>query len=108
VADEKNPHLVVGATGAAACLGSDFVKVNYAKTEGYESKEIFKEAARIKDVFSERRVFIAEIVDHNSLVGQKYLNHQNESFFYKIASFFSVDEVVKIMRQARFTDFMFR
>jgi DhnA family fructose-bisphosphate aldolase class Ia len=31
VADEKDPHLIAGATGAAACLGSDFVKVNYPK-----------------------------------------------------------------------------
>jgi DhnA family fructose-bisphosphate aldolase class Ia len=44
VADEKDPHLIAGATGAAACLGSDFVKVNYPKKKGYESKEIFKEA----------------------------------------------------------------
>ena len=44
VADEKDPHLIAGATGAAACLGSDFVKVNYPKKKGYESKEILKEA----------------------------------------------------------------
>ncbi len=44
VADEKAPHLIAGATGVAACLGSDFVKVNYPKKEGYESREIFKEA----------------------------------------------------------------
>ncbi len=46
VADEKNPHLIAGATGVAACLGSDFVKVNYPKKEGYESGEIFKEAVQ--------------------------------------------------------------
>ena len=44
VADEKEPHLIAGATGVAACLGSDFVKVNYPKKEGSESKELFKEA----------------------------------------------------------------
>jgi len=44
VADEKDPHLIAGATGVAACLGSDFVKVNYPKKEGHESKELFKEA----------------------------------------------------------------
>jgi len=44
VADEKDPHLIAGATGVAACLGSDFVKVNYPKKDGHESKEIFKEA----------------------------------------------------------------
>jgi len=44
VADEKDPHLIAGATGVAACLGGDFVKVNYPKKEGYESAEILKEA----------------------------------------------------------------
>lgn len=44
VNDERDPHLIAGATGVGACLGSDFVKVNYPKQEGKESKEIFKEA----------------------------------------------------------------
>ena len=44
VADEKDPHLIAGATGVAACIGSDFVKVNYPEKQGYESQEIFKEA----------------------------------------------------------------
>ncbi|MEJ2660636.1 MAG: hypothetical protein P8Z73_07935 [Desulfobacteraceae bacterium] len=44
VADEKDPHLIAGATGVAACLGSDFVKVNYPKKEGQDSKTLFKEA----------------------------------------------------------------
>jgi len=43
VKDEKDPHLIAGATGVAACLGADFVKINYPKKEGAESKEIFKE-----------------------------------------------------------------
>ena len=44
VKDEKDPHLIAGATGVAACLGSDFVKINYPKKEGEESKELLKEA----------------------------------------------------------------
>ncbi len=44
VADEKDPHLIAGATGVALTLGADFVKVNYPKAEGKESSEIFKEA----------------------------------------------------------------
>jgi DhnA family fructose-bisphosphate aldolase class Ia len=44
VQDEKDPHLIAGATGVAACLGTDFVKVNYPKKQGFESKEILKEA----------------------------------------------------------------
>ncbi len=46
VKDEKNPHLIAGATGVGACLGTDFVKVNYPKKEGEKSAEIFKEAIR--------------------------------------------------------------
>ncbi len=44
VADEKDPHLIAGATGVGACLGADFVKVNYPKKEGAERAEIMKEA----------------------------------------------------------------
>ena len=44
VKDEKDPHLIAGATGVAATLGSDFVKVNYPKKEGADSAQIFNEA----------------------------------------------------------------
>jgi len=44
VQDERDPHLIAGAAGVAACLGTDFVKVNYPEKAGAESKEIFKEA----------------------------------------------------------------
>lgn len=46
VRDEKDPHLVAGAAGATACLGSDFVKVNYPKKEGISSAEALKEAVQ--------------------------------------------------------------
>ncbi len=46
VKDERDPHLIAGATGVAACLGADFVKVNYPEKTGSDSKEIFKEAIR--------------------------------------------------------------
>jgi fructose-bisphosphate aldolase/6-deoxy-5-ketofructose 1-phosphate synthase len=44
VLDEKDPHLIAGAAGVAAALGSDFVKVNYPQKTGHNSAEIFKEA----------------------------------------------------------------
>jgi fructose-bisphosphate aldolase/6-deoxy-5-ketofructose 1-phosphate synthase len=46
VDDETDPHLIAGATGVAACLGADFVKVNYPKKAGVDSKEAFTEAVR--------------------------------------------------------------
>ncbi len=46
VKDEKDPHLIAGATGVGACLGTDFVKVNYPQKEGAKSAEVFKEAVK--------------------------------------------------------------
>ncbi|KAF1077916.1 aldolase [Methanogenium sp. MK-MG] len=44
VGDEKDPHLIAGATGVAATLGSDFVKVNAPKKDGASSGAMLKEA----------------------------------------------------------------
>ncbi len=41
---EKDPHLIAGAAGVAATLGSDFVKVNYPSVEGISPPEAFREA----------------------------------------------------------------
>jgi fructose-bisphosphate aldolase/6-deoxy-5-ketofructose 1-phosphate synthase len=46
VKDEKDPHIIAGAAGATACLGADFVKVNYPKKEGSTSAESLKEAVK--------------------------------------------------------------
>jgi len=43
VKDEKDPHLIAGAAGVAACLGSDFVKVNAPKKDGVASGDLIKE-----------------------------------------------------------------
>ena len=40
----KDPHLSAGATGVAACIGADFVKVNPPKKDGADSAELLKEA----------------------------------------------------------------
>jgi fructose-bisphosphate aldolase / 6-deoxy-5-ketofructose 1-phosphate synthase len=44
VPNEKDPHLIAGAAGVAACLGSDFAKVNYP--EGPDAQDNFREAVR--------------------------------------------------------------
>jgi fructose-bisphosphate aldolase/6-deoxy-5-ketofructose 1-phosphate synthase len=46
VQDEKDPHLIAGAAGVAATLGSDFVKVNYPRKAGFDSAQIFREAVQ--------------------------------------------------------------
>lgn len=44
VKDEADPHLIAGGCGVAACLGADFVKVNYPKSKDELQEEAFKEA----------------------------------------------------------------
>lgn len=44
VKGEFDPHLIAGAAGVAAALGSDFAKVNYPKKPGVPSAEALKEA----------------------------------------------------------------
>ena len=46
VADEKNPHLIAGAAGTAATLGTDFVKVNAPKKDGKSNPELLQEAVK--------------------------------------------------------------
>ncbi|WP_209690171.1 aldolase [Methanomicrobium sp. W14] len=45
VKNEKDPHLIAGAAGTAATLGSDFVKVNAPKKEGFDPAELLKEVS---------------------------------------------------------------
>jgi fructose-bisphosphate aldolase/6-deoxy-5-ketofructose 1-phosphate synthase len=44
VANELDPHLVAGVAGMAACLGTDFVKVNFPELKEGATAAIFKEA----------------------------------------------------------------
>jgi len=46
VLNEKDPHLIAGASGVAATLGADFVKVNAPKKEGLSGGEALKEAVQ--------------------------------------------------------------
>ena len=45
VENEQDVHLIAGATGVAACLGADFVKVNYPETTEFPAKA-FNEAVQ--------------------------------------------------------------
>jgi ubiquinone/menaquinone biosynthesis C-methylase UbiE len=51
--------------------------------------------------------FINGFVDKESEIGKSYEKHKQESVFYKIAKFYSVDELVKHLEKAGFRDFGF-
>ena len=58
-------------------------------------------------VLSHGGMIIIGFVDRNSMVGQIYLDRRNDNVFYKEATFFSVDELVKIIVRSGFIDLTF-
>jgi ubiquinone/menaquinone biosynthesis C-methylase UbiE len=65
----------------------------------------FKESLR---VLVEGGSIVIGMIDRGSPLGQLYLNHKKNSLFYKQATFYSVDEILEIMRKTGFDDFSFR
>ncbi|MGB9768243.1 MAG: class I SAM-dependent methyltransferase [Dictyoglomus turgidum] len=63
-----------------------------------ESKRVLKDGGKI----------IIGIIDKNSSLGKLYLEKKKEGHkFYKYATFFSVDEVVDLLKRHDFRDFVF-
>jgi len=50
---------------------------------------------------------IIGFIDKDSSIGQLYQRHKNESVFYQVAAFYSVDEVVSCLKKANFNSFNF-
>jgi SAM-dependent methyltransferase len=50
---------------------------------------------------------IIGFIDKDSSIGQLYQQHKNENVFYRIATFYSVDEVVSCLKMAGFKVFNF-
>ena len=65
----------------------------------------FKESFR---VLSKGGNIIIGMIDRNSSLGQIYLKHKHDNLFFKQATFYSVDEILEIMRRTGFEDFDFQ
>lgn len=64
-------------------------------------KAAFREAYRI---LRSGGLFIIGFIDKDSPIGKLYQQHKNESVFYKVATFYSVDEVISHLKEAGFKD----
>jgi SAM-dependent methyltransferase len=64
----------------------------------------FKEAYR---VLKPNGCFLIGLIDRNSPLGKLYQLYKNSNPFYKIATFYSVDEIVSSLKNANFKKFNF-
>lgn len=67
-------------------------------------EKAFREVQRILKPAGE---FIIGFIDRESEVGQTYQQYKNESPFYSIATFYSVDEIISYLKKTGFRDFEF-
>lgn len=65
---------------------------------------VFDEAYRI---LKPGGCLIIGFIDKDSSIGQLYQQHKNENVFYRVATFYSVDEVVSHLKMAGFKVFNF-
>ena len=65
---------------------------------------VFDEAYRI---LKPGGCLIIGFIDKDSSIGQLYQQHKNENVFYRVATFYSVDEVVSHLKMAGFNGFDF-
>jgi fructose-bisphosphate aldolase/6-deoxy-5-ketofructose 1-phosphate synthase len=78
VPDEKDPDLIAGATGVAATLGADFVKINPPKKDGQSNAELLiravKAAGKTKVICAggsstDPKAFLQRLHDHINIAG---------------------------------------
>lgn len=60
----------------------------------------FREAYR---VLKPQGLFIIGFVDKKSPLGERYLQHKEENVFYKQATFYSCEEVIKLLKKYNFS-----
>ncbi len=70
--------------------------------------DIYKTLQESFRVLSAGGSIVIGMIDSGSPLGQIYVNHKKHSLFYKQAKFYSVDEILEIMRATGFADFSFR
>lgn len=61
----------------------------------------------IKRVLKPKGLLIIGFIDKNSPIGELYQRHKEDSLFYKVATFYSVKEVIVYLKRLHFSDFRF-
>lgn len=70
--------------------------------------DIYKTFTESYRVLSDGGTIVIGMIDSGSPLGHAYLKHKQKSVFYKQATFYSVDQILEVMKKTGFNDFSFR
>ncbi len=106
VARERGIHVVEGVAESLPFSDETFDYALMVTTICFvdDPQKAIKEAFR---VIKKGGKLIIGFVDRESSLGKLYEQNKQKSRFYRMARFFSTDEIVEMMRDAGFSDFMF-
>jgi len=107
IAGQRGITLVGGVAESLPFKDASFGYVLMVTTVCFldDMEQAFREACR---VLSDDGALVVGLVDRNSPIGKEYLKYKDESVFYREATFYSTDEVVKVMAETGFVDPEFR
>jgi SAM-dependent methyltransferase len=106
VAQERGLEVIAGVAEALPFQDEQFDFVLMVTTLCFvdDAERAFQEAWR---TIKHGGCFINGFVDRNSFLGKIYQRYKDQNVFYKVAHFYSVDEVVSFLEKARFQHFTF-
>lgn len=98
--------LVVRATGEHVPLADAEFDVALMVTTLCFLDDIPKTFNEVHRILRDGGNFIIGFVDKNSPIGKQYELHKSESAFYSQATFYSIEEVLRLLKEAGFYDFV--
>ena len=70
--------------------------------------DVEKAFNEVKRILRPEGHFLVGFVDKESSIGQQYEKFKEQNVFYRLATFYSVPDVLRFLHKAEFSDFVFR
>ena len=104
IAEERGIKVICGVAEKLPLKDSSFDFVLMITTICFvdDIRASFQEVRR---VLKPGGYFLAGFIDRESLIGRTYQKNKDKSIFYKEADFYSVDEIIDLLKETEFSNF---
>jgi SAM-dependent methyltransferase len=100
-ASGRNIHVLAGVAENLPCADRSFDFALMVTTICFVDNA-YKALREMHRILKDPGVLVLGFVDRNSPVGQKYLEHREESVFYRDAIFYGTDELIRSLAETGF------